>query len=386
MNLNRLNQDFLHNRLLSRSESGLLRSLKVHSHLVDFCSNDYLGFTRSVVLKQKIDDQLKYFTGSVAGSTGSRLLSGNSVFTVEVEDMIARFHNAEAGLIFNSGYDANLSLFSALPQRGDLIIYDELIHASVHDGMRLSKAEKISFAHNDVADLEEKLRESRNQSGVNQIFVGVESLYSMDGDVALLGEMTDLCDQYGACFIVDEAHATGVMGKEGRGLVQELGLEDRVFARMHTFGKALGCHGAIVLGSKTLREYLVNFARPLIYSTALPAHSLAAVKCAYTMLSTAEEERAKLIELIYLFQSIPLKAAECMKLKSDSPIQGIIVPGNERCRSAALLLQQNGFDVRPILSPTVPKGKERLRICIHAFNTAEEIKGMMDSLNLFQKM
>ena len=193
--------------------------------------------------------------------------------------MLADFHKAESGLIFNSGYDANLGLFSCIAKKEDTLICDELIHASIIDGCRLSYANRFRFAHNDVEDLEDKLRRSKGN-----IFVAVESVYSMDGDMAPLKEIAAVCKKYNASLIVDEAHATGLFGDQGRGLVSQHGLEQEVFARVHTFGKALGCHGAVILGSETLRNYLVNFARSFIFTTALPVHSLIAVKCAYEML------------------------------------------------------------------------------------------------------
>jgi 8-amino-7-oxononanoate synthase len=264
-----------------------LRTLKIPSGLIDLCSNDYLGFAGSGELLAMIEQFPVPPGQSRLGSRGSRLLAGNSSFIEETEKFIAVFHRAVAGLIFNSGYDANVGFFSCVPQRNDVVLYDELIHASVHDGMRMSKAETLSFSHNDTSDLASKLEAVRNQDRFANVFVAVESLYSMDGDEAALEEMSGLCEQYSAKLIVDEAHATGVIGNRGEGLVNSLGLEQKTFARLHTFGKALGCHGAIILGSETLRNYLVNFARSFIYSTALPYHAIVSVRCAYELLPTA---------------------------------------------------------------------------------------------------
>jgi 8-amino-7-oxononanoate synthase len=219
-----------------------------------------------------------------------------------------------------------------------------------------------------VADLEEKLHRSRGN-----IFVAVESVYSMDGDMAPLKEIAAVCKRYNANLIVDEAHATGVFGKNGRGLVSQHGLEGEVFARVHTFGKALGCHGAIILGSETLRSYLVNFARSFIFTTALPVHSLIAVKSAYEMLMAEDFSNDYLHQLVDQFKADFRSDEDCYLIKSCSPIQCVVIPGNERVRQVSKKLQAKGFDVRAIVSPSVPMGKERLRISLHAHNSPWQI-------------
>jgi 8-amino-7-oxononanoate synthase len=369
---NRKNGDSL--RILSAERSG-----ETGTGLVDFCSNDYLGFSRSEILRDKIRQAEKEYPDINVGSTGSRLISGNTRFCEELESRIARFHQAEAGLIFNSGYDANLGLFSSLPQRTDTIIYDQLVHASIRDGIRLGLARAFPFKHNDVEDLERKFK-----AATGNIFVAVESIYSMDGDCAPLVEMAELCNQYDSDLIVDEAHATGVFGEKGRGTVVELGLEGKVFARLHTFGKALGCHGAIVVGSETLRSYLINFARSFIYTTALPFHSLMTISCAYDLLESSDKEQTKLKKNISYYKEERCRQSESggqhKTMESNSAIQCIIIPGNENVKTAARSLQQAGFDVRPILHPTVPTGSERLRICLHAFNTDDEISRLITAL------
>lgn len=363
----------------------MLRSLKITSGLVDFCSNDYLGFANSGELLSMIEHFPVPPQQTQLGSKGSRLLAGNTAFAEELEKFIAGFHRAKAGLLFNSGYDANLGFFSSVPQPADLVLYDELIHASVHDGMRLGKAATLSFRHNDLSDLTQKIKTARSSTAAKQIFVAVESVYSMDGDKASLKEMATLCEQHDAKFFVDEAHATGVVGTVGEGLVNELQLEEKVFARLHTFGKALGSHGAILLGSETLRTYLINFARSLIYTTALPYHALVAIKCAYEFLPRAAPQRTRLKSLIEFFRQEIKKISFIELIESDSPIQSVIIPGNEKVRNVAGSLQEAGFDVRPIVSPTVPRGSERLRICLHAFNTENEIRKMLETLGNAQK-
>lgn len=366
--------DFLLQALEKRKQEGLLRSLDTAAGLVDFCSNDYLGLSRSETLLQLAAEEWEAMEQKRSGSGGSRLLAGNSEYAQLLEQEIARFHRAPAALLFNSGYDANLGLFSAVPGRNDTILYDELIHASVRDGIRLSHARAFRFAHNDTAALEERLK-----NAVGRCFVAVESVYSMDGDQCPLQDMAALCERYGALLIVDEAHATGVTGEQGEGLAASLGLEKQVFARLHTFGKALGCHGAAVTGSAALREFLVNFARSFIYTTALPLQSLVAVRSAYRLFPQMTKERRQLQELVALFRSKG-QAGGLALTDSQGPIQCVLQPGNEAVRRKAAGARAAGFDVRPILSPTVAEGAERIRICLHAFNTATEAECLITSL------
>ena len=354
-----MKEDFLEKKLTERLKQGAYRTLKTAEGVIDFCSNDYLGLARKSVGTNE------WNAGLMQGSGGSRLLAGNYTFIEETERMIASFHEAKAGLIFNSGYDANLGLLSAVPQRGDTIVYDYLSHASIRDGIGLSMATSFSFQHNDLNDLEQKL-----QKCTGTIFVVTESVFSMDGDMAPLTQICLLCEKYNANLIVDEAHATGVVGLVGQGLVQSDNLQTKCFARVHTFGKAVGCHGAVIIGSHTLRNYLINFSRPFIYSTALPEISIEAIRAAYLQFPEMHKEREQLTQLINLFQQASLSFS---KLKSNTAIQGIIIPGNEQVRLVASRLQSHKLDVRPILYPSVPKGSERLRIVLHAFNTTEEL-------------
>ncbi len=366
-----MNEDFLDKKLGERKYANALRSLTTNTDKIDFCSNDYLGIVKNNLLNAEKDH-----AGLPHGSTGSRLLSGNYGLIEETEQAIANFHVAQAGLIFNSGYDANIGLLASVPQKGDTIIYDKLSHASIRDGMRLSFAESLSFLHNDIDDLEKKI--SKVSGGPGNIFVVTESVFSMDGDMAPLTEIVDLCEKYNAYLIVDEAHATGVVGEIGEGLVQQLGLQDRCFARVHTFGKACGSHGAIVLGSKKLKEFLINFARPFIYSTALPPVEIAAVAASYKLFPTLVKERKHLDELINIFKKNDLQYEV---IKSDTPIQGVIIPENKAVKKVASFLQENNFDVRAILYPTVPLGRERLRIVLHSFNTIDELTKLIAVLN-----
>ena len=371
-------EDRLNESLEQLKSKSALRSLKLTEGLSDFCSNDYLGLAVSAELSERVAQA--FSTLKRAGSGGSRLLSGNHSLMEELESLLCNFHQSEAALLFNSGYDANLSIFGSLPRRGDLVLYDSLVHASIHDGMRMGKAELLAFRHNDTNDLKSLLESNKHRQG--QIFVAVESLYSMDGDLAPLSEIAEICQHFAAALIVDEAHATGVFGHNGVGRVQELGLQDKVFARLHTFGKAIGGHGAAILGSKTLREYLINFARPLIFSTAMSLHDVLHAKEAYLLLSEKGELlRSELHKKIQFYRSETVKINEKYTvLDSISPIQGIIIPGNESVMKMAQKLQEHALDVRPIRYPSVAAGTERLRICLHNYNNEEEIRELISLL------
>ena len=361
--------DLIQKKLQSRQQAGSYRQLQSENSLIDFCSNDYLGFARSVELARLIDNELHQHSLTSNGSTGSRLLAGNTQYAENLERSIAHHHGAEAGLLYNSGYDANLGLLSCLPQRGDTVIHDELSHASIIDGIRLSYAKRLSFHHNDLADLEHKIM---NAQGL--CYVVVESVYSMDGDLANLVEIAALTQKYNAALIVDEAHAVGILGM---GLVNKLGLNDLVFARVITFGKAMGCHGAIVLSSNLLRQYQINFSRSFIYTTAAPLHQLASIKTAYDLLTQSEKAIYDLQFNIKLYNRLMHNQTIS---KYTSAVQTLIIGDNERTKQAAIILQQAGFDVRAILSPTVAVGTERLRICLHAYNTTDEITQLVNTI------
>ncbi|MGY6648926.1 aminotransferase class I/II-fold pyridoxal phosphate-dependent enzyme [Wenyingzhuangia sp. IMCC45574] len=364
----------LQQKLQDRIESNSLRSLELKSTQIDFYSNDYLGFASSNIIANKALDYVKESIIS-NGSTGSRLISGTHSLHLEVEEQLAEFHNAEVGLLYNSGYDANVGLFSAVLQKNDVLLFDELIHASVRDGIRMSNASTYKFKHNDLEDLEKKLKRFSEKS--TELYVAIETVYSMDGDTAPLKEIVDLCEQYKAHLIIDEAHSGGVFGEKGKGLANELDLESKIFARVHTFGKALGCHGAIVLGPTGLREYLINFSRSFIYTTAIPLHAVATIKAAYQELAEGESQLNLKTKITYFKQQLKTLDLEDRFIESNSAIHCSIVPGNYAVKSLAAKIQSTGISVKAVMSPTVPKGKERLRICLHAFNTEEEIDKLL---------
>lgn len=387
----------LRRALERRQQEGTLRTLQAPPppECVDFYSNDYLGFATSSRLRELVDARkaaLAHSPERTLGATGSRLISGNSRYVMRVERELAAFYNSEAALLFNSGYAANLGVLSSVPQANDVLLFDELVHNSCHEGMRLSRAyangNARAFRHNDLDDLAAKLHTAAAAASDSArcVFVVVESLYSMDGDIAPLRAMTALCEQFGAFLIVDEAHSVGVYGPHGSGLVCALGLDTQphvVSIRVYTFGKALGCHGAVVCGSQVLIDFLVNYARSFIYTTASPFEQLVAVQVAHEYCAVADAERTRVLALVQYFKrrvgansAIPSAAL----LPSDSPIQGVVFQGNHAVLNAAREMVALGVRVIPIRAPTVPKGSERFRIVIHANNSEDEVDALVAAL------
>ena len=369
-------------KLNIRRQNNALRTLPSPNNLIDFSSNDYLGFSHSETIFKETHQYLATKKIIQNGATGSRLLSGNHKLYQQTEDFIAAFHQSETALIFNSGYDANIGFFSSVPLKGDLILYDELCHASIRDGILMSNAKAYKFTHNDLEDLEKLILRHPNTI----IYIVTESVFSMDGDCPNLEELVSISNKHNCYLVVDEAHALGVFGdpklSRGEGFVQMLGLQEHIFARIMTFGKGLGCHGAAILGSAELRDYLVNFARSFIYTTGLSPHSVATILIAYQALETEAKTIEKLREnIIHFNQEKALLGLKIMFVRSKSAIQSAIIPGNENVKSIANQLQEKGFDVKAILSPTVPQGQERLRFCIHRYNTKEEISEVLRLLS-----
>jgi 8-amino-7-oxononanoate synthase len=352
------------------------RQLSHHSYPIDFTSNDYLGLSRSAWIKNKVAES--YQKSDVKnGSTGSRLLSGNSKFIEALEAKIAIFHHAESALIFNSGFDANLGLISTIcREENDVVIYDEMVHASIHQGMKLSGVICIPFKHNNIDDLETKLYQNRFAN----CFVVVESIYSMDGDKAPLRAIANLKEKYSFELIVDEAHALGIFGNQGRGLCNEAEMEADCLARVYTFGKAMGSHGAAIVGSKLLTEYLINFCKPFIYSTAPSDHNLWSVEHSYKFILEDDIQVVMLLNIINYFKLI-FQGQKLVKMIGDGPIFGLQISDPIRTRSVAKILNEHGFDIRPIVYPTVARGSERLRICLHSYNTESEIDLLSEVLN-----
>lgn len=367
-------------KLEARKQNNSLRQLPLSNKLIDFASNDYLGLSKSEAVFNETHQYLIDNDSIQNGATGSRLLSGNHKLYPETETYIAQFHKSQSALIFNSGYDANVGFFSSLPQKGDLILYDELCHASIRDGIQLSNAKAYKFNHNDFEDLEKLILRNANTI----IYIVTESVFSMDGDTPNLEELVQVSEKHGCYLVIDEAHALGVFGSKGEGLVQMLDLQNQVFARIMTFGKGLGCHGAAILGSLELTDYLVNFSRSFIYTTGLSPHSIATILMAYRYLDKEKQNIELLREnVIHFNQEKNLLGLKQLFVRSKSAIQSAIIPGNEKVKTIANQLQEKGFDVKAILSPTVPEGQERLRFCLHSFNSNEEISEVLRLLSTF---
>jgi 8-amino-7-oxononanoate synthase len=365
--------------LIEREQTGALRKLRHSFPGIDFCSNDYLGFSKTGLLSDKIQNS-EPRTENFFGATGSRLISGNSQFVEDAEKQIALFHHAQSALIFNSGYDANLGLLSSVPQKTDLILFDELIHASIYDGIRLSNATHYRFRHNDIDSLETLI--SRHHKSFENIYVVTESVFALDGDTAPLLELAEICKASKNIFlIVDEAHAIGVFGSQGRGLCNAMAIEHRCFARIYTYGKAMGCQGAAVVGSEQLINYLINFARSFIYTTALPNHSIDAIRHAYQLLIETKQKDLLQSNISY-FYSKAANIRHC--IKSQSAIHSMVVGSNEIVDRLEKELAGRNIHVRPMKNPIVKPGLERVRISIHAFNTKQEIDLLVDTLNNFK--
>ncbi|KAL9938116.1 hypothetical protein V8E36_002739 [Tilletia maclaganii] len=421
----------------SSASSSATSSITVEP-LADFSSNDYLSLASSSEMREAFVERVLRARTHPLGSTGSRLLDGNSSEHEELEHRLMRFFESPAALFFGSGFEANVSIFSTLPQPGDLILYDELIHASVHDGMRQSRAAHcLAFKHNDLGDLERTLRQfccvdSSSASGLqvrtdfaqrlrrrqSNVFIAVEAVYSMDGDLCPLPSLVRFAERCvpKECLqiVVDEAHSTGTYGAQGRGLAHALGLHqhDRVHIRLATFGKACGASGAVVLCEPLVREYLINYARPFIFSTAPPAAVVMAAHSAIDMFEredVGDRRRTQMVDMtnlliaslreavLYAATSRPEdrsgrallalvpalaqpadgRASEVEQdptaLLAPSPIVPLLTPFP---RPLSAYLQSRGFLVRPITYPTVPLGQDRVRICVHAGNTEQQIRGL----------
>ncbi len=337
---------------------GRLRTLEPRVG-IDFSSNDYLGLADSPQLRQAVLDAIA--RGVPVGAGGSRLLRGNHAEHDLLESEAAAFFGAESALFFGGGFIANAAIFATLPARGDLIVYDELIHASTHEGMRLSKAECRPARHNDANHVEAVIANWRQAGGVGQPWIAIESLYSMDGDFAPLDALAEVARRHDAILVVDEAHATGVFGDRGRGLAAHLEGRSEVIS-VHTCGKALGVMGALVLGPKSIRDFLINRARSFIYATAPSPLIAATVRAAIALVATDSNRRERLQHLIEsggrdLMARTGIKA-------TASPIQPIIVGSDTRAVALAAALKAQGYDIRAIRPPTVPEGTARLRLTI----------------------
>ena len=355
-----------HERALRALERrGRLRGLAARSG-IDFSSNDYLGLANAPELVEAVAAALD--RGVAIGAGGSRLLRGNDPEHEALEEEAARFFGAESCLYFGGGFVANYALFSTLPARGDLVVHDALIHASVIDGMRAGKAATAPAAHNDAQSFDDVIRRWREGGGTGRPWIAVESLYSMDGDCAPLADLIQVARRHDAMLVIDEAHATGVLGPDGRGLGHALeGAPDVI--SLHTCGKALGATGALVLAPSVIREFLINRARPFIYATAPSPLMAAAVRAALGLVRREPARRERLASLV-AFAGRSL-ADRCAIAPSGSHIQPVVLGADERAMDVARTLVAQGFDVRAVRPPTVPEGTARLRISL-TLNAGEE--------------
>jgi 8-amino-7-oxononanoate synthase len=341
---------------------------------VDFASNDYLGLAGSAALADAMRAALD--RGVPVGSGGSRLLRGNHPEHEALETEAAAFFGSEAALFIATGFAANSALLATLPQRGDLILADELIHASSHEGLRLTRADHRLVPHNDPEGFAKAIAAWRGGGGAGQVWIAVETLYSMDGDFAPLAELSELALREGAILLADEAHATGVYGPGGRGLVANLPARDHVIS-LHTCGKALGVEGALLCGPAVMRDFLVNRARGLIFSTAPSPLIAAVVRAALRIAADGDGLRDELQARIAAASALlaPL-GAQC----HGSPILPLVLGGDARTMAVAARLQAAGFDVRGIRPPTVPEGTSRLRIVITRNAGLDAIAALADAL------
>ncbi len=350
-----------------------LRGLKPRAG-IDFASNDYLGLAGSPALRQAVVHALD--RGVPVGSGGSRLLRGNHPEHEALEAEASALFGAEAALYFSSGYAANAALLATLPQRGDLIVHDALVHASAHEGMKLGRAETVSVPHNDVDAVEAAIVGWRAAGGTGRVWIAVESLYSMDGDRAPLADLAIIADRHDAVLLIDEAHATGVFGPGGRGLAA--GLEGRQnVVTLRTCGKALGCEGALVCGDRTVIDFLVNRGRGFIFSTA-PSPLMAAACRAALGLMQDDGLRARLDALIA--GAGVLFADRLGVAATGSQIVPVILGKDARAMSVAAALQAQGFDVRGIRPPTVPAGTARLRVSLTLNVGMTEVEALVAAL------
>jgi 8-amino-7-oxononanoate synthase len=351
-----------------------LRSLTPRAG-IDFSSNDYLGLAGTSRMRKAISAALE--AGTPIGAGGSRLLRGNCAEHESLETEAARFFGTEAAVFFASGYVANFAVLTTLPQRGDLLVLDQLVHASIHEGARAGRAEFRESRHNDPDSVETTIRDWRSQGGTGRVWIIVESLYSMDGDFAPLEALIAIADRHEAFLMVDEAHATGVFGPSGRGLSAAYeGRENLVV--VHTCGKALGAAGALVTTTKVLRDFIVNRCRPFIFSTAPSPLMAVAVEAALSILRDEPERQQRLTSLI-AFAHREIGASQGWQL-SGSQIMPFIVGDNARAMALAAALQARGFDIRGIRPPTVPAGTARLRISLTNNVDESDVRAMLAAL------
>lgn len=364
---------------LRELESRSQRRTLVEISGVNLCSNDYLGLADNPSLNQSVIDAVA--RAARIGGTGSRLLSGHAAVWNELEEEFATFARSEAALYFGSGYAANIGLLTSLASKNDVIFSDALNHASIIDGIRLSGARKMIYSHRDLNPLESSLKE--NQSKPGRKLIVTETVSSMDGDVVPLDAIVALAEKYGAGVIVDEAHATAVHGPDGRGIAAQFQANGRIFAAMHTCGKALASAGAFVCGTAVLREHLINHARTFIFSTAMPPYMAEQIRAALRLAAGMNTERAELLARSQDFAK-SLQRDGWETLGATTQIVPSVIGANDAAVAAAEFLQRAGFAVRAIRPPTVPPGTARIRFSVTHKITAAELEKLAASLSTWR--
>jgi 8-amino-7-oxononanoate synthase len=366
----------LSNEINNRIDANNLRFLSDEKFDTDFFSNDYLGYSGNKIVHENYLKILKKNNINQLGSTGSRLISGNHQLFEILENKAKAMLTAEAALFFNSGFDANIGLLSAVLKPKDVIFYDELCHASIRDGLQMSLCKAYKFKHNDYKDLASKIKNQQKRLQPQNIYIITESVFSMDGDQSDITQLVDISKQFNAYLIIDEAHALGICGKDFKGLSFEYSKD--IFARIYTCGKSLGSHGGFVLGSEDLKKYLINFSKPFIYTTGASPHHVAQVISTLDYFENNDQEKKQLQDVISSFKEIVLThQLEREITLNDTAIQSINIKGNTNAKIIAEKLRNQSIGVKAILSPTVPKTKERIRICLHNFNTEKEIENLI---------
>jgi len=346
------------------------------SDAIDFTSNDYLGLTKSPVVRERVIRDLE--SGMVLGSGGSRLLRGNHVWHQLAEKEFAEFEDADAALFFSSGYAANMAVLTAIPTRHDTILYDTMVHASIKEGIHSSLAGKKSFEHNSVTSLR-AAAESMKAGGT--LYVIIESLYSMDGDEAPLEEIAALCNELGLFLIIDEAHATGLFGKHGRGLIDEKKIREKILLSIHPCGKALAAAGAFVCSSEIIKSYLINKARTMIFTTALPP----VIPATISEVLKEIKRNPSLITKVhhnarYVRDRLQKNLKKWIVPEGRSPIIPLIVGEDAVAVAVADDMQKRGADIRPIRPPTVAEGTARFRITVSALHDEGELDLLCNGL------
>lgn len=363
---------YIRKRLAERKHNGTLRQMKVVSPGdIDFASNDFLGYSVSGMLRAAMEIRRGHASHPGVGATGSRLITGNSALIEETEEAFAALTGSEAALFFNSGYLANLAVLSALGDRDTLFLYDEEVHASIKEGMRAGFSSRFPFRHNDKADLEKLL--SRNRDKFERVYVVTEGVFSMEGDMPDVSAILEICREYDAALIIDEAHALGTCGREQLGPGYDCRSHPHLFGRIYPLGKAAGTHGAFFCGSRDLVSFFVNFSRPFIYTTAPAYDQVLSVSAAVSLLK-AKSGFGSLQRRIREYTDICHAGGPLSYFSANpTPVQWYKPADSRLLAQGVRALAEEGISVFPIFSPTVRKGEERIRIILHSFNTKDEI-------------